>query len=257
MKITTLLSLIFSLFLGSAQGQDSMQNIIGIAPFFTTQPDLTNLEFPLSVQNIPGNNSPNLIYEEKMKVNYTGFTIPIYYMAQLPRNFFAISMFGYGVEAYASELNYANYALADPKCIEKETVTSNRFIIYSGFGKTFYVLPTKKLVFIPHLGLFGDIYTYHKKISYYSVGSYGEDETRGSYSISGLSLGLQINYQMSKHFGIGLGWNQLMKLQRKESTYEWYAKTENIRSFTVNLKQSPQLSLLYYFRGKRVNRFIY
>jgi hypothetical protein len=199
--------------------QDSSKFILFINPYYTSDKNdntykITNIN---SNTNIPG----YPIIEETMKSTYYSAGIDVKGYIVLPHRFLAIFQVGIGKDKYYSSLPYQKYIDRDnwEKREKTEEITGLRFNYQKGIGKLFFI-DKKKKVSLTVEGLANlNVNFFEKKIADNKVGqaNYNTREYGGSRLNYGVNCNLALNYQMFKHFGVGIALNNLINIYGSKS----------------------------------------
>ncbi len=247
-----LLSIIFSIST-IVNAQEKVTNIIGISPNLTHTYDENKYPFPILLDaNYFGENS-SVYLETMMEPNFTSFFIPISYSRQIANDFFINFELGYGLDNYSAELSYYYWGSASSATQEfiKEEVKGDRTILGMNYGKAFYFNSEKKLMLMPFVGFYSNTYSYYRTTSAYGPNTYDFSRENYGYNISfGANIGLSLNYQLTKHFGLGLNLNDVLNFYhvnyRKDNSAEEISRNQ----WEFNFDKAPRLSLQYYFKTK-------
>ncbi len=248
----SLLVLVFLLSF-NANAQIKVTNILGISPSITNTLNAADPPFPILVDvNYFGDNTS--IYFETMKEpKFNSFFIPIAYAKEISNNYFVSIGFGFGLDHFTSELSYFYWPSGQFGTQEflKEEVKADKTLFYMNIGKAFYFNTEKKLLFMPFIGVFTEAYWYDRTLSYYGPSISGNARDSYGYNLKdGVNIGLILNYQFTKHFGIGLNFNDVIKIYKLNYKKDNSAEEINRKQIEFNLNQAPRISLLYYFKSK-------
>jgi hypothetical protein len=241
-----------------ANAQVRVSNIIGISPSLTQTYDAAKHPFsPTLDESYLVDNSFYIYYNKVMSTpKFTSYYIPITFSKEQAKNFFINFSCGFGKDNYSSQLKYKATFTSDFSSenhyIKEEVDAYNVFSQFS-IGKAIYFMPKKKLMVMPYLGGFLGLYEYERILSsddkflFYN----NSESSAGYISAAGINLGLAINYQFTKHIGLGVNFNDIVKFYNLESKKE-YATGEPQKSnqMEINLNFVPRFSLLYYFKSK-------
>ncbi|OYU95422.1 MAG: hypothetical protein CFE21_09765 [Bacteroidetes bacterium B1(2017)] len=214
-------------------------------PSFTTKYNFNEMPFPVSLQNKSVNPSGNR-FEERMEVDYFSISIPFIRYKQEQNGFYSKMEVILGYDYYSSQMDYKQYSNGQTLYYnDKEKIHGYRYVADAGIVKPYYFLPEGKLILMPCLSVFADMYLYDKTTSY--IIDTDIDNTYGSVFIFGARISFAANYLIGKRFGLGLNWKNIVSWQHElitDSRFEGEA-TEN--HVIVTLNQMPRLNVLYYF----------
>jgi hypothetical protein len=194
--------------------QDSSKFILFINPYYTSDKNdntykITNFN---SNTNIPG--YPTI--EEPMKSTYYNAGLNIKFYKPFGNHFLFILQGGIGLDKYSSSIPYQKFLDINnwEKREKTEEISGLKFNFQYGIGKQFFLDNKNKL----SLNVEGLIYlnsnSFDKKISDNKVGQTNlcSREYSGSNTNYGVKCNLAFNYQMFKHFGVGLALNNLINI---------------------------------------------
>jgi hypothetical protein len=259
MKPTKLFLLIFLLsFATMANAQVKVTNILGVSPSLTHTFNASNSPFSLVLdRNYLVDNSDYVYYNKLIKApDFTSYQIPIRFSKEQSNNFFINFTAGFGQDYYSSTLTYKATDITDFSSeyqYIKEEVDAYNIFGQLSIGKAIYFLPEKKLMVMPCLGGFWGLYEYERVLSSDDKFLFfnNSESSAGYKSIAGINLGLSINYQMTKHFGLGLNFNDIVRFYKLELKKEYtIGEPQKSSQMELNLNFTPRISLLYYFKSK-------
>jgi hypothetical protein len=195
--------------------QDSSKFILIINPYFTSDKNdntyrITNINSNTSIPGYP-------TIEETMKSTYYNAGLDFKFYKPLRNHFLFILQGGIGLDKYSSSIPYQKFLDINnwEKREKTEEISGLRFNFQYGIGKQFFLDNKNKL----SLNLEGLIYlnsnSFDKKITNNKVGQTDylyDREYSGSNTNYGVKCNLAFNYQMFKHFGVGLALNNLINI---------------------------------------------
>jgi hypothetical protein len=228
---------------------DSYKNILGFTPYFSSLSNAQKLPIEPTLSN--ENFYVNGKYEKPLQVNYTGFYANLEICEKFKNNFYFVSNFQFGQDNYKGTLNYSKGSQANSPIdsFAVEEIYGMNIGVGFGIGKAYYVTKSKKLMLMPKAQFY-----YHgiiRDLNLYNSGNrYSYSDTYSTMN-QGLRLGLNVNYFFSKHFGVGLSFNQVVKLETT-SNYKLSQKQEQRETgLVLNLNQLPQVRFLYTFNFRK------
>lgn len=231
--------------------QDSSKFILFTNPYYTSDKN----DNPYRITNINSNTSiPGYpVIEEPMKYSYYSAGIDFKGYIVLPHRFLAIFQVGIGKDKYYSSLPYQKYLDRDnwEKREKTEEITGFRFNYQYGVGKQFF-LDNKNKLSLNVEGLFYlNSNLFNKKTTNNKVGQTDflyDREYSGSNTNYGVKCNLAFNYQMFKHFGVGLALNNLINIygsQIYDNELFYIDETETITKIAEMSR--PVFSLVLFF----------
>ncbi|MDZ4667925.1 MAG: hypothetical protein SGJ00_08570 [bacterium] len=243
---------VFLMNLPLVYSQEGRLNLISTSPTYTRQVDFDNLSFPLVYPKTPSAYNSSL-YLGELKVDYSKYKIPLTFNFALKNNYYLLLRINIGEEKYQSELNYTDYTLTDPNWVQIENVNATFNDTYIGLGKALFLGADKKLMVMPHLNLFTSGVGYDR--DYFTTTKANNSpvvKKEHGYAVNvGLGLGLNVNYQLSKHFGFGLTFTNLLSWQKFLTSYGLYSNNIEVNYLGFNIDQMPRFQLNYYFNPKK------
>lgn len=252
-----LLFLILS-FASMANAQVKVTNILGVTPSLTHTFNASNSPFPLVLDRSYLVDDGDYVYYNKLlkAPDFTSYQIPISFSKEQSNNFFLNFNAGFGQDYYSSTLTYIAVDMTDFSSeyqYIKEEVNALNIFGQLSIGKAIYFMPEKKLMAMPCLGGFWGLYEYERTLSSDDKFLFfnNSESSVGYRSIAGINLDLSINYQMTKHFGLGLNFNDIVRFYNLELKKEKTSgEPKNSSQMELNLNFAPRISLLYYFKSK-------
>ncbi|MCF8254818.1 MAG: hypothetical protein K9H61_12860 [Bacteroidia bacterium] len=249
MKSLSLTFLSFLLVINVFAQVETCKNIFGITPYFSNISNAQKLPFEPAL--IDNNYYVNGKYEKPLDVNYVGFYVNLESYQRFKNNFYSIGSVEFGKDKYIGTLNYSNSNSKDSPIdsFAKEDINGLTIGMSLGIAKAYFVTKSKKLMLMP-------------KVEFYSKGLIKERDiiTSGNpYKFSetnttlyqGLRLGLNVNYFFSKHFGVGLSFNQVFKLETTTYSKVSLTREQKETGVVLNLNQLPQVRFLYTFNFRK------
>ncbi len=252
-----LLTLIF-IFTISANAQVKVTNILGVSPSLTHTFNASNSPFSLVLDRSYLVDDGDYVYYNKLlkAPDFTSYQIPISFSKEQSNNFFLNFTAGFGQDYYSSTLTYIAVDMTDFSSeyhYIKEEVNAFNIFGQLSIGKAIYFMPEKKLMAMPCLGGFWGLYEYERTLSSDDKFLFfnNSESSVGYKSIAGINLDLSINYQMTKHFGLGLNFNDIVRFYNLELKKEYtIGEPQKSSQMELNLNFAPRISLLYYFKSK-------
>jgi hypothetical protein len=236
--------------LGSAQNR--VTHMLSTSPNYTKEYNYLEEYFSPQYLISPLNRMDN-VDESEAKTTFYKFEIPFHYARELPRNFFLTIGYSRINGEYNSSMTYREWDVSIEKLQVFEMIKIAGGEVSAGIGKAFYFSESKKFMLMPNMRAYFEGCSFD---GYYGGGLADspnplKQDNFNYYNKRGFTLGLQANYQISKHFGLGLNINNIIGYEKLDVTYTTvYNSDIDEKNFVLNLKQTPQLHLIYYFRGK-------
>lgn len=232
--------------------QNRVTHMLSTSMSYTTKYNYLEEYFSTQYLISPKNRMDN-VDESETKTTFFKFEIPFQYARELPRNFFLTIGYSRINGEYNFSMTYWDTDVAFEKLQATEQVKIIGGGVSAGIGKVFYFGASKKFMLMPNMRAYIEGCGFD--------GSYSSDTARnpsttksesyGYYTQGGFTAGLQANYQISKHFGLGLHMNNMIGYEHlvKDPGMVYVGDIDE-KNFVLNLKQTPQLHLIYYFKGK-------
>jgi hypothetical protein len=252
MKLLKIYVLAFFMILTvSVFAQQKAINFISFSPSFTRSYDASNLSFPILV-DIDYKKPSTLVSMEVMREpTYSKYMIPISVSSEISNGFYLNCGIGYGSEKYFAQLDYYKETNGnDPGSFEfvSEEVKSRNSLFALNLGKAVFLTSEKRIMIMPFCGVFGNFHEY-KRIVTESNSIYPPSDSKGQLNNLGANLGVAFNFQLSKHFGLGLNFNDIIKYTSQNTVVSYPPKDETTNKFEFNFNLVPQLNLLFYFES--------
>jgi hypothetical protein len=235
---------------GSAQNR--VTHMLSTSPSYTTKYNYLD-EFFSTQYFVSPQSKLDQTLETGSKKSFYKFEIPIQYARELPNNFFLTLGYSRTFGEYNSTMTYYDLNVSANELQAIEEIEINGSTVHAGFGKSFYFSESKKFMLMPNMRAYfgGSAFDGSHKNGPTNGTNPIRNESYGYYLETGLTLGLQVNYQLSKHFGMGLMMNNMLGFEHLEvSNASIYQEDIVEGNFVLNLRQTPQLNLIYYFKGK-------
>ncbi len=142
--------------------------------------------------------------------------------------------------------HYQNNNSDSYTCIENIYGKGGSFSV--GLGKAFYLTDNKKIMIMPYIKEYFELYNYKGHGQFYKANSANSSIPFSGYNINmGIAIGLNANFQLSKHFGLGFNFRNFCKFERR-SSFDYRVETyASFHGFEFNPRQIPQMHLIYYF----------
>jgi hypothetical protein len=229
--------------------------MLSTSPNYTTKYNYLDEYFSTQYLVSPQNRLDN-VDESETKTSFYKFEIPFQYARELPKNFFLTLGYSRIHGEYNFSTTYWDTDVAFEKLQAAEKVKIVGGEVSAGFGKAFYFGEPKKFMLMPHMRAYFESCGFDGS---YNSGtainpSTTKNESYGYYTKGGFAVGLQANYQISKHFGLGLMMNNIVGFEHLAvSRGTVYVGDIDEKNFVLNLKQTPQLHLIYYFQTRKGN----
>lgn len=207
--------------------------------------------------NYYGSGNPLLgIYYKSEKPRFNYYEVPIGYIIDGNKGYFFVSELSIYKSEYRSTYEFYLHTDYDNRYKSIENVDGNGWYFSFGLGKGFYLTDSKKILLIPMLEsyLSGFDYVGEKGVFHNSVSNPLPERIDGSDFGFGLVASLNVNFQVSKHFGLGLKFRNLATYDNRSYNTNT-SSIEIIEVFNYNFKQTPQLFLIYYFNTNNPNLF--
>lgn len=235
---------------GSAQNR--VTHMLSTSPSYATKYNYLDEYFSTQYLISPQNKLDN-VNESETKTSFYKFELPFQYAREFPKNFFLTIGYSRIHGEYNFSMTYWDSDVAFEKLQATEKVKIIGGGVSAGIGKAFYFGESKKLMLMPNMRAYFESSSFDGS---YSSGTASnpnatKDESYGYYNQYGLTLGLQANYQFSKHFGLGLHMNNIIGFEHVQASRNIvFVEDISEQNFVLNLKQTPQLHVIYYFKGK-------
>lgn len=256
MKNTIFFSLVF-LFVFKLSAQDSSKIVVFLNPYFTN--DYIDNEFKITNKNSQYPNSVSGRFEDPIKTTFYNANIDVKVYLPIRNNYIAIIQAGIGKSNYLSTIGYSQFLYRD---INGNNIFENRELIENingksinfqyGIGKKYLLDKNKKLSLVIEGLLYASANSAYKEINDYKVGESKNSNSGMNYLYSnfhgGVKCNLALNYQLYKHFGVGLTVNDLLNTYLLSNySNENYAIDENEFIFKIGQLSKPVLSIIVFF----------
>jgi hypothetical protein len=250
----TILSITYFLLIFKLSAQDSAKMVVFINPYYTN--DKNDNEFKITNHNSEYPSSINGRFEDPIKTTYFNVNADVKVYLTLKANFIIILQAGIGKSNYFSTIAYTKFLYRDingnnifENRESKETITNEKFNFQYGLGKKFVLDKNKKLSLVLETLFFANISNADKEIYDIKVGeskNFSFKYYYNNYYIGG-KCNLAINYQMFKHFGIGLALNDLITAYEfgNKSNENYYINNKET-IFNIGQLSIPVLSLIWF-----------
>lgn len=155
-----------------------------------------------------------------LQEHFNHLVVPVLFIADLKNSLAFIVDTRLSMFNYEANRNFINPFFADKNGYRRENVSGFGIYQYNGVGKAFRFLENKNLMVLPHVGIHSGVIS----SDYVSSSKINGNESRNHYTNANFYLGAQtgliINFDLSKHFALGLNFNNVFGIQYNEVSRE-------------------------------------
>lgn len=227
--------------------QEPLKHMLSATYHYSKEINYEDLKFLALYYPIQENLFTDFNYYD-INTSYYSYDLPIQYSVFFPKDVFLYVELSGNKSDYKSNYTYYQNDFFDmTTCIENIKGKGGSYSV--GLGKAFYLTDDKKIMIMPYLIQYVERYNYVGEGVLYKTSS-GYSPLRafdGHKTTVGFAIGLNANFQLSKHFGLGFKFRNFCKYEGRFSYDTRIDAYESMDGFEFNPRQIPQMHLIYYF----------
>ena len=191
----------------------------------------------------------------EVSTSYYSYELPIQYSIFFSKDVFLFLELSGNMSEYVSSYSYYQNNFSEINSAI-EYIKGKGGSYSCGLGKAFYLTDNNKIMIMPYLFHYIELYKYAGEGDYNNTSSNNSTPIHfsGHNGKSGVAIGLNVNFQLSKHFGLGFNFRKFCKYEARSSNSR-NANNEGFTGFEFNPRQIPQMHLIYYFNTNNPNLF--